>query len=408
MTPELQLTPPGARALMLAAQGLLQRPRRRATKADVLESIRRMGALQIDTISVVARSPYFVLWSRLGAYEPRWLEEHLAEGRLFEYWARAACFLPIEDFPLYRPRMLNGRERTLAWHDRIRAWLSEHPEVAERVMARLRAEGETRSSDFEREGKGGTWWDWKPEKQALESMFYLGEVMIVRRESFQRVYALRERVLPDWDDARTPTPEEARRALIVKTVRALGIARPSWVPDYFGLRVQGMPSDLEDLAQAGELLPARVTGWDGPFYVHPDHLETAQRAADGALRPTLTTLLSPFDPITWHRPRALEGFGFHYRIETYTPAEKRQYGYFSLPILRRGALIGRLDAKAYRKEGRFEVRSLHLEPGVRVSDALAADLRAALSDCARWHATPEVTVLMSAPPELAAALTSTP
>src|SRR5437588_11396884 len=128
-----QLSPPAARALMLAAQGLLQRPRKRATKEDVITSIQRMGALQIDTISVVARSPYFVLWSRLGAYEPRWLDEHLAEGRLFEYWAHAACFIPIEDFPLYWPAMVNG-------HDWAHAWLAENQEVAERVMTRLRTQ----------------------------------------------------------------------------------------------------------------------------------------------------------------------------------------------------------------------------------------------------------------------------
>lgn len=394
---ELRLSPLSVRALMLAAQGLLQRPRRRAAKEDVLAAIRRMGALQIDTISVVARSPYFVLWSRLGAYEPRWLEEHLAEGRLFEYWAHAACFIPIEDFSLYRPRMLNG-------HERIRAWLAENSDIAERVMSRLRTEGEARSADFEREGKGGTWWDWKPEKRALECLYYLGEVMIARRDGFQRIYALRERVLPEWDDDRTPKPEEAHRALALKAVRALGIARPSWVPDYFRLRAQGMAALLDDLVRARELLSARVDGWDGPFYVHPDNLGPAQQAADGALRPTLTTLLSPFDPITWHRERALEAFDFHYRIETYTPAAKRRYGYFSLPILRRGALIGRLDAKAFRKEGRFEVRSVHLEPGVRVTDGLVADLRAALDDCARWHGTPEVTMLISDPPELAEAL----
>src|SRR5947209_3088175 len=263
LSAEFQLSPPAARALMLAAQGLLQRPRKRATKEDVLTSIQRMGALQIDTISVVARSPYFVLWSRLGAYEPRWLEEHLAEGRLFEYWARAACFIPIEDFPLYRPRMLNGRER-------FREWLAEHPDVVERVMMRLRTEGEARSADFEREGKGGTWWDWKPEKHALELLYYLGDVMIARRDGFQRIYALRERVLPDWDDARMPTPAEANRALVLKSVRAMGIARPSWVPDHFGVRrhgvgALGIGALLEELTRAGELLPVQIEGWDGPF-----------------------------------------------------------------------------------------------------------------------------------------------
>jgi uncharacterized protein YcaQ len=396
---EIRLTPSSARTLMLATQGLLARPRQRARKEDVLAAICQMGALQIDTISVVARSPYFVLWSRLGEYEPRWLEELQAEGRLFEYWAHAACFIPIEDFPLYRPSMLNG-------HDRIRTWLAENEAVVRQVRERLMAEGEVRSADFQREGKAGTWWDWKPEKTALECLYYIGEVMIARREGFQRIYALRERVLPEWRDEQTPSPEEARAALILKAVKAMGIARPKWVPQYFVMKVQPTFTLLRELAERGDLLPATIEGWDELCYIHPENRELAERAVRGELRPRLTTLLSPFDSLLWRRDRAHELFGFHYRIETYTPAAKRQFGYFSLPILRRGALIGRLDAKAHRKEGRFEVRIVHLEPGVKVTQGLATDLRATLDECARWHRTPEVTVLAADPPELAEALRS--
>lgn len=394
----LELSEAAARALLLAAQGLHERPARPAVKEDVLAAIRRMGALQIDTIHVVARSPYLVLWSRLGSYQPRWLDELLAEGAIFEYWSHAASFLPIEDFGLYRRRML---DRT----GRYRDWLAAHPEVVERVLGRINEQGATRSADFERtDGRAGAWWDWKPEKQALECLFTTGELMVSRRERFQRIYDLRERVLPDWDDARTPSREEVRRAHALAAVRALGVAKATWVPDYFRIPAQGIRQLLEALADEGALIRARVEGWPITSYIHPDNLRLAESAVAGALRPALTTLLSPFDPVVWHRARAEELFGFAYRIETYTPAARRRYGYFSLPILHRDQLVGRLDPKAHRREGRFEVRALHLEPGVRVTDDLICGLAGALRDCAEWHGTPEVAVLASDPPDLAEAL----
>ncbi len=391
-----------AQALMVAAQGLDRRPGRPAGKADVLETVRRLGALQIDTIHVVARSPYLVLWSRLGDYRPAWLDELLAEGALFEYWAHEACFLPIEDYPLYRHRMIDPG--SLGWRAH-RRWVAEHREEVERVLARIREGGAVRSADFERQGgRGSGWWDWKPEKQALEALLAMGEVMIARRESFQRVYDLRERVLPAWDDARLLPREEARRALALKAVRALGVTTARWVSDYFRTRKEDPRSLLEALAGEGALVRAEVEGWNGPAYIHAENAPLAEAAAAGALRAELTTLLSPFDPLVWDRARTREAFGFDFRLECYTPAPKRRYGYFALPILHRGALVGRLDPKAHRAERRFEVRGLHLEPGVPMTDELVADLAGALRDCAAWHGTPEVVVGRSDPPALAALL----
>lgn len=397
----IRLTREGARALLLAAQGLDARPRRRATKADVLAAIRRMGALQIDTIQVVARSPYLVLWSRLGDYEPRWLEELLAEGALFEYWAHEACFLPVESYPLFRHRMMDAG--SMGWKY-SRALMEKRDEV-ERLLATIRERGPVRSADFERtDGKPGGWWEWKPEKRMLESLFTAGELMIARRENFQRVYDLRERVLPGWDDARLPPREEVDRALVLDSVRALGLARGRWVADYFRMPKRGTPQVAARLADEGALLRVEVEGWSEPAYLHPDHRETAERAAAGEIRPRLTTVLSPFDPLVWDRARGSELFGFDYRLECYTPAPKRRYGYFVLPVLRRGALVARLDPKAHRREGVFEVRALYLEPGVRVTRGLVDDLARALRECASWHGTPEVAVRASDPPELGARL----
>jgi uncharacterized protein YcaQ len=388
-----------ARELLLAAQGLGSAPKR-ATKDDVRGIIQRMGVLQIDSISVVARSPYLVLWSRLGSYEPRWLDELLAEGAIFEYWSHAACFIPIEDYGLYRRLMIEGSEKT-------RTWMRAHSEEIERVMERISEKGPVRAAEFARtDGKAGGWWEWKPEKRALEHLFAAGELMISRRENFHRVYDLRERVLanalPGWEDALAPNEQEVRRALALKAVRALGVAVARWVPDYFRMPKKCVAGLLEELADEGSLLRARIE--DEPAYVHPDNAALAENILSGGLRSSVTTLLSPFDPVVWDRARASELFGFDYKIEVYTPAARRRYGYYSLPILHDGALVGRLDAKAHRKQDFFEVKAIHLEPGVPFSEDLTAGIAGALRDCADWHGTPEVVARRSEPSELAEAL----
>ena len=384
-----------ARELLLAAQGL-GTVSKRATKDDVQGIIRRMGVLQIDSISVVARSPYLVLWSRLGSYESRWLDELLAEGALFEYWSHAACFIPIEDYGLYRRLMIEGGEKT-------RTWMRAHHEEIEHVMEHISEKGPVRAAEFARtDGKAGGWWEWKPEKRALEHLFAAGKLMISRRENFHRVYDLRERVLanalPDWEDALAPSDEEVRRALALKAVRALGVASARWVPDYFRTPKKGVAGLLEELADQGSLLRASIE--DEPAYVHPDNAGPAEKILFGGLRSSVTTLLSPFDPVVWDRARALELFDFEYKIEVYTPAARRRYGYYSLPILHNGALVGRLDAKAHRKQGTFEIKAIHLEPDTPINNDLVSGLASALRDCAGWHKTPEVLVRWSAPSEL--------
>jgi uncharacterized protein YcaQ len=399
----MQITHTAAQAVMLAAQNLLERrTARRATKRDVLGAIRQMGALQIDTIHVVARSPYLVLWSRLGDYEPRWLEELLAGGELFEYWAHEACFLPVEDYALYRHRMLDAD--SMGWKY-SREWVAAHRAQVDKVLGLIRERGPARSSDFTRDdGKQGGWWEWKPEKRALEMLFTAGELMIARRHNFQRVYDLRERVLPAWDDAQRYSPDEAERRWVLKAVRALGITTASWVNDYFRTGKAKTRSLTEKLAAEGELIPVEVEGWEETAYVHPSHRRLIREAAAGRLRPTLTTLLSPFDPLVWDRARARAMFGFDYRLECYTPAEKRRYGYFTLPILHRGQIIGRLDPKAHRREGIFEVKAIHLEPGLKLTAEVLAEVAAALCACAAWHQTPEVVIRESEPKSVASRL----
>jgi uncharacterized protein YcaQ len=393
------------RGIVLAAQGLVGPPPGEPKKRDVLAAIRRMGALQIDAINVVARSQYLVLWSRLGCFEARWLDELLAEGKLFEHWAHAACFIPIEDFPLFRRRMLDlddWRAFSVRW---ARGWLAQNAEVAAGMLAHIRENGPVRTSDFERtDGKAGGWWNWKVEKEALEALHLTGELMIARREGFQRVYDLRERVLPGWDDARAASSEEMQREVVLRAVRELGVVRARWAHDSYQLMKKGIAAQLERLADEGALLRARCGEWRETLYLHPESVKAAKAAVAGKLTPQRTTFLSPFDPLVRDRARAAELYGFEYTIEVYTPAEKRRYGYFTMPILHGDTLVGRIDPKAERKEGRLLIRAAHLEPGVPVDESLVEGMAGALRDFARFHEVGEVVIERSDPPELAPAL----
>ncbi|BFI95449.1 MAG: crosslink repair DNA glycosylase YcaQ family protein [Rhodanobacter sp.] len=399
------LHPSQARALQLHAQGLLQAPRRKPRRGDVVAAIERMRLLQIDSIHVVARSPYLVLHARLGDCPAAWLDEALDQGRIAECWAHEACFVAARDLAAHR-----------AWRERGNHWAQRHAERMHRehkpsmdaLLARIRDDGPVLASDFPREDRGASgWWEWKPEKRWLEAWFALGDLMVARRERFQRVYDLAGRVLAKLDPPFVPCgldTEQLRRHFILDSVRALGIAQARWIADYFRLKPAVTARELAPMLAAGELLEVAVRGWDVPGYVHREHADALERARSGRLRATHTALLSPFDPLVWDRTRLQAMFDFDYRIECYVPASKRRYGYYVLPILHRGALVGRLDAKAHRAEGVFEIKALFLEPGVQPSPRLAGDLAAAIRRTARWHGTPEVRLGRCRPQALATLL----
>lgn len=395
---ELRLTLQQARSLQLAAMGLLESPTKVASKDDVLSCIRSMNVLQIDTIHIVARSPYLVLWSRLGHYAPDWLDELLSEGRIFEYWAHAACFLPIEDYPHYRRQMLHLEA---AGFECTAMRLASDPVAHLELVELVRECGPVRASDFEHEdGRSGTgWWGWKPDKLRLETLFTAGEIMVSRRENFHRIYDVRERVLPRamHDDTLVPDRDEVDRLWTLAAVKALGITPARWIGDYFRHAGRVARPHPDQLVRTGELLRVGVDGWPWLAYVHPDHAQLLRAAQRDRLHATHCTLLSPFDPLVWDRDRALAMFNFDYRIECYTPEAKRKYGYFSLPILIRDRIVGRLDAKAHRSEGVFEIRSLHLEDGIDADAALAEDVAGAVRRCAQWHALANVSVTRSSP-----------
>ncbi|QDE41675.1 winged helix-turn-helix domain-containing protein [Luteibacter pinisoli] len=365
-----------------------------------------MGILQIDTINVVARSPYMVLFSRMGSYRNEWLDDALADGHLAEAWAHEASFVPASEFHYHRDYRL-GRAGHWAQKMAERTHADARADM-DALLERIRSEGPLRAIDFERDAPASKgWWGWKPEKKWLEAWFALGKLMVLRRERFQRVYDLAERVVARWPE---PPPagvlDEAsvREHFIVRSVQALGIARARWIADYYRLKPRVTDAELEPLVARGVLRRVEVDGWDDPGYVHADHGELLAQAASSTLRATRTTLLSPFDPVVWDRARAQDLFNFEYTLECYTPAAKRRFGYYALPILHRGRLVGRVDAKAQRSAGLFQVLGVWLEEDVVLTPALVEGIALALCECAAWHGTPRVAIEGASPKGLAAQL----
>lgn len=391
----LNLSLDAVRGLMIAAQGLNYNPQPPAGKSDILATIRQLHMLQIDSISVVARAAYFVLWSRLGDYKPVWLDELLAEGALFEFWTHAMCLVPIEDYAL----CLVG-SRVIDWQ-KPQKWTAEHPEVVALVMNRIRDGGEARISDFERsDDLKHDWTNPRDEQRALDMLVHTGDLMVRRRDKFQRVFDLRERVFPASDKLPAVSRSDAHDQFVLNTVQALGVVKADWISSYYRLKAADVRAALKRLIKQDRLLPVAVEGWKAPGYLHPSHLKRAEAAETGRIPRSGTTLLSPFDPLVRDTGRILDLFGFDYTIEFYFPASKRKYGYFSLPILHNNRLIGRLDPKAHRKQGLFEVKALHLEPGVEPDNELVSGLRQTLRACAFWHETPQVVVREASDPDL--------
>lgn len=399
----MQLSLAQARHLQLAAQGLLTVPDRAATRLSLRRCIERMQLLQIDTIHVVARSPYLVLFSRLGNYPMTWLDDALASGHLFELWAHEACFSSAQHLAHHRSYNQHTRRHWgiaggEASHAKQRASLDA-------LLAHIETNGPVKSSDFERkDGKSGGWWGWKDEKRWLEALFARGELMVTRRDKFQRVYDLAHRVVPDLHQLPMPAAEDVHASFIEKSIQALGVTQARWVNDYFRLKPRLKDADLDALVGEGSVRRVHVESWSAPGYVHASHASLLKKAINDKLDADHTTLLSPFDPLVWDRERASSMFGFDYRIECYTPEAKRVHGYFVLPILHRGQLIGRCDAKAHRSEGVFEIKALYLEPGAKLDDSAVGDVASAIQRCADWHATPRVKVTRTSPAGLRAKL----
>ena len=354
-----------ARRIALAAQGFAGRPAK-ATLRDVRRVIDRVAIIQVDSVNVVCRSQELPLWARLGAHARDTLPSLCRRGVLFEYWAHEASLLPVELQPLLRWRMAEARDK--AWGN-LRRLARRDPGYVASVRAEVHARGQVLARDLapttKRRKAAASWWSWDDRKRALAYLFWAGEITAIRSTStFERVYAPFDRVLPAAVlAAPTPSPDDARRELLARSARALGVATVRDLADYVRITVPIARPLIAALVEAGRLAPVAVEGWTEPGYLHPEARAPREVAA--------RAVLSPFDSLIWERRRTERMFGFRYRIEIYTPAPRRTHGYYVLPFLLGDALVARVDVKADRAAGALLVHAAFAEPGAPAATAQA-------------------------------------
>ncbi|GAA1015888.1 hypothetical protein STXM2123_5610 [Streptomyces sp. F-3] len=372
--PTLELSADEARRIVLRAQGLLGAPDRRAGVRGVL---RRLGAVQLDTISVLARSHELVPYARLGPVGRTAVERAYWTGaHAFEYWAHAACILPIEEWPYFAFRRRAYRNRP--------HWNHELPDGAyEQVVKQLRAEGPLTATELGGAKRTNEWWDWSSSKVAVERALMYGEVVCVERRGWKRVYDLAERAVPAHLLHDEPDDATCLRRLVRLAGRSLGVGTRADIADYHRLKGEQVDAVIADSG----LVPVTVEGWGRPAWADPAALETVPR---GRHR---TTLLSPFDSLIWERARTERIFGFVHRLEAYVPKPKRVYGYFAMPVLAGGRLVGRVDPA---REGRTLVARQVALDSARAVPAVAQ----ALVEAAGWVECTDVRVERVDAPEL--------
>jgi uncharacterized protein YcaQ len=394
-----------ARALALHAQGLTASSgsNPEPTPGVIYQTIERLGCLQIDTLQMVARSHYLVLWSRLGVYRTEYLEQMIynpLQRKLFEGWQHAASIIPLEEYRYQLPNMRRNREAP--WI-RTEGWLADPQNrvLLPAVLERIRREGALRGMDFEYNGpKRSGWWDWKPSKRALEILVDRGDLMITNRLNFQRVYDLTERVLPDWVDTTEPTPEERDRHWVEQGARALGVCAPLQVAEYAWMRRGQARPHVESLIKEGILAPFKAHLVDGKVHdmvIHREYLLALEAAADGALCAQRTTFLSPFDSLFWAGGRDEQVWGFRQTLEAYLPAHRRVWGYFCLPILHKDGLVGRVDVKLERGAHRMRIKTLYLEPDIEPEESMIVDVAAAMRNFLDFHGARDLIIEHSQP-----------
>ena len=355
------------RLLNLQQQGLLRKTK---GKAGVLSSIQQLGYVQIDSINVVQRAHHHVLASRVADYQAAWLDELLAKKQIFEYWSHAAAYLPMEDyrFSLYRKQqLLQGKKH---WFD------VNHQQMRE-VRARISVEGPLRAGDFAATtAKNGPWWDWQPAKQALEQLFMQGELMVVRRDKFQKVFDLTERVLPEGLDCRVPDDNEFAAHLVEKYLQSHGFGSVAQICYLRSGIKAAVEQHLQQQVEAGTLTP---------FYHQNQRYFWQQNLLPPGRAQKQIRLLNPFDNLLIQRQRLQHWFDFDYQIEVYVPEAKRKIGYYSLPVLYGRDFIGQLDVKAERKSGVLLLQHLVLLPEVKLTAELALAFKQALADYAVFN-----------------------
>ena len=381
MPATLSFTLKQARRLALAAQGFNGRqPPATIKPLQLNRLIERLGVLQIDSVNALVRSHYLPLFSRLGNYTCDVLDQAAwSQGRrrtLFEYWGHEASLLPLSMYPLLRWRMQRA-SRGEDIYQQLARFGREQQDVIRRVLASVEAQGALGAGSLStRQERAGPWWDWSAEKHALEWLFATGEVTVAGRRGFERLYDLPERVIPLAILAQPRVDEaQAQRGLLLHAMTALGIGTEKDLRDYFRLNPADSRPRLAELAEAGELLTCEVQGWRQLAYCLPEPKVPRKVEA--------SALLSPFDSLIWERSRTERLFDFRYRLEIYTPQDKRIYGYYVLPFLHNERIAARVDLRAERAAGRLAVHAVHEEqPGLDDEGMLA--LAANLRQMAQW------------------------
>ena len=368
-----ELTIVEARSLALAAQGFDKpRTKTKSTTADAVAVIKKLGVIQIDSVNVLVRSQELPLFSRLGDHDRNAISKATSHRKIFEYWGHEAAHLPVELHPVFRFKMHAARSGKLK-HWGLTSFYADNKAFVRRILKHVEINGSTSARDLStRTTKKSSWWDWDEAKTALEYLFLTGELMSCGRGSdFARVYDTPERVLPE-KILQMPTLSEtdARKDLLVRAMRAQGVATLRDLADYYRQKPAVVKPLVSELVEQGVLREVAVDGWQDKAFVH--------RSAKLPRKLYATALLSPFDSLVWCRPRNERLFNFHYRIEIYTPKEKRKFGYYVLPFMMNGQMVGRVDLKADRENSKLLVQSVHTEKGIKrpaINDALTSELR---------------------------------
>jgi hypothetical protein len=381
------ITATSAQRLFLGAQELLEDPTRRATTVSVQALVERLGFVQVDTINTLARAHDLTLFSRLDGYRPGQLRKLLEDKRsLFEGFTHDASAIPTAWFPHWKPRFVRDRARIHAhawWQHHFRG--TDGAQVVAAVKARIAQEGPLKSSDFEHPEKRGPWWGWKPQKAALDFLWRSGELMVPRREGFQKVYDLTERVFPDHHALPCPDPGAHLKWACATAAERLWVFTPKELAEFWAvIEATEAKAWCASALKAGHLVRVEVEGVDGEVRPAFALADWEARLAKLPEPPPRTRLLCPFDPILRDRTRALRRFGFDYRFEAFVPEPKRQFGYFVLPILEGDRLVGRLDPKLHRDRGLLEIKGLWWETGCQATRARRRGLDEALERLAAF------------------------
>ena len=362
-----------ARKLVLLSQRLPPARQTGSAIAATLSAIEHLGYVQIDTISVIQRAHHHTLWNRNPRYKTSHLNQLLTDKQVFEYWSHAAAYLPMRD---YRYSLL--RKQAIANGDQNH-WYERDEPLMKSVLKRIATEGPLMAKDFEHTGRKTGEWTSKPAKRALEYLFMQGELMVPQRVNFHKVYDLTERVLPKETDTTVPGSEEYARFLVTRYLQANGLGQVTEMVYLLKNTRPVVSAVLQEMVSNGELLQFHVAG--SRYYALPASLELlGEPLARSKLK-----ILSPFDNLLIQRKRMQALFGFDYLIECYLPAAKRQYGYFSLPVLWDGKLLARVDCKAERKKSLLHIQHLALESQLVKINAFAAALGKELAAFMRFN-----------------------